>query len=305
MPSPQAKQLAQMFLDRRAAATARPPTLAESRAGFEQLTAMFPLPADIKTTPVDAAGVPAEWIEAPGGSHTRAVLYLHGGGYVIGSIATHRELCGRIGRAAGARVLAIDYRLAPEHPFPAAVDDAVAAYGWLLQQGLAPEGIAIAGDSAGGGLTAATLVALRDRGARLPAAGILLSPWTDLAMTGESLRTRATLDPLIPGGQGVTSMAQQYLAGADPKTPLASPLYADLGGLPPLLIQVGTSEVLFDDAIRLDARARSAGVAVTLEPWNDMVHVFQLFAGMLPEGQQAIERIGSFVKETTVIPAAV
>jgi acetyl esterase/lipase len=266
---------------------------AERRKSMEQFAR--PLAPDCTATPVDAGGVPAEWVVAPGVDDA-VVLYLHGGGYVIGSLVTHRELAGRISRASGARVLLLDYRLAPENPFPAAVDDAVAAYRWLLHQGVAAGRIAIGGDSAGGGLTVATLIAIRDRGLPIPAAGVCLSPWTDLEMTGESMRTRAALDPMVQL-DGLTEMASQYLAGADAKNPLASPLHADLAGLPPLLIQVGTSETLFDDAVRLDATARTAGVSVRFEAWDDMVHVFQTFAGMLPEGREAVEHIGQFVRE--------
>jgi acetyl esterase/lipase len=269
-------------------------TIHDIRAGMEAGFA-FPLAADIRVEPVDAGGVRAEWVAASNASPARAVLYLHGGGYVIGSINTHRELCARIARAAAARVLVIDYRLAPEHPFPAAVEDAVAAYRWLITQ-VPPEAVAIGGDSAGGGLTLATLLALRDRGISLPAAGVLLSPWTDLALTGESLISRASIDPMLKGPDGIRGMAQMYFGNADARNPLVSPLYGDLTDLPPLLIQVGTSEVLFDDATRIDAKARAAGVAVTFEAWNEMLHVFQLFASLLGEGQEAIEKIGAFVQ---------
>jgi acetyl esterase/lipase len=277
---------------------AESPTLEEMRAGFEALAALFPLPADVTVEKVDANGVPGELIATPGCDAERAILYLHGGGYVIGSVNTHREMIARIARASGARVLAIDYRLAPECPFPAAVDDAVTAYRWLLAQGVSPARTAVAGDSAGGGLTVATLLALRDGGDRLPVAGVCLSPWVDLECVGESMTSRADIDPMVRR-EGVVAMAQAYLGGADPRSPLASPLHADLAGFPPLLIQVGTAETLYDDAARLEARARAAGVEVTFEPWEDMVHVWQLFAAMLPEGQQAIERIGEFVREKT------
>jgi acetyl esterase/lipase len=200
-----------------------------------------------------------------------------------------------VSRAAAARVLLVDYRLAPEYPHPAAVQDATAAYRWLLAQGCKPGRLAIAGDSAGGGLTVATLVALRDAGTPLPAAGVCLSPWVDLEGVGESMRAKADLDPMVYH-DGLLQMAALYLNGLDPRTPLAAPLYADLRGLPPLLIQVGTAETLLDDSVRLAARAREADVDVTLEPWDDMIHVFQAFAGVLPEGQQAVDRIGEFVR---------
>jgi acetyl esterase/lipase len=193
-------------------------------------------------------------------------------------------------------VLLIDYRLAPEHPHPAAVEDSTRAYRWLLETGSNPKRMAIAGDSAGGGLTVATLVALRDAGVPLPAAAVCLSPWVDLEGIGESMTTKAAVDPMVQR-EPLLRMASMYLAGQDPRTPLAAPLYADLRGLPPLLIQVGTAETLLDDSVRLAERARAAGVQVTLEPWEDMIHVWQAFAAMLPEGQQAIERIGEFLRQ--------
>src|SRR5215475_2092435 len=252
-------------------------TIQETRAGFEQMANMFPVDADIQREPVDAGGVKSEWVCAPNADPGRAILYLHGGGYVIGSIATHRALAARLSRASKAKVLVIDYRLAPEHPHPAAVDDSVAAYRWMLTQGLKPARIAVAGDSAGGGLTVATLVAVRDAKLQLPAAGACLSPWVDLEGTGGSMKTKADVDPIVQKA-GIEQMAAAYLGGKDPRTPLAAPLYADLAGLPPLLIQVGTAETLLDDASRLAERARKAGVAVTYEPWEGMIHVWHLFA---------------------------
>ena len=272
------------------------PSLADQRAGFEQMAGMFPVDADIKREPVTANGVKAEWVSAPDADAGRAILYLHGGGYVIGSINTHRSLAGRLSRAAKARVLVIDYRLAPEHPFPAAVDDSVAAYRWMLAQGLKPSRIAVAGDSAGGGLSAATLVAIREAKLPLPAAGALLSPWVDMEGIGESMTSKDSVDPMVHK-DGLLGMAKAYLGGQNPRSPLAAPLYADLAGLPPLLIQVGTSETLLDDASRLAERAKKAGVNVTYEPWENMIHVWQLFAPMLDEGQQAIDKIGAFVRK--------
>ena len=271
------------------------PTIAEMRAGIEAMAGAAVIHADVQCEKVSAGGVPAEWVVAESADGARAILYLHGGGYVIGSINTHRELAARLSRAAAARVLVIDYRLGPEHPHPAAVDDAVAAYRWLLSQGVSPLRLAVAGDSAGGGLTVATLVAVRDAGLPAPAAGVCLSPWVDLEGIGESMATKAALDPMVQR-DGLLKMAAAYLGGQSPRTPLAAPLYADLSGLPPLLIQVGTAETLLDDSTRLAERARKAGVQVTLEPWEDMIHVFQAFASMLPEGRQAIDRIGEFVR---------
>ena len=237
-----------------------------------------------------------EWVTAAGTEAERTILYLHGGGYVIGSPATHRGLAERLSKAAAARVLVIDYRLAPENPFPAAVEDAATAYRWLLASGTEAGKIAVAGDSAGGGLTAATLVALREAGDALPAAGVCISPWVDMEGIGESMTARAGLDPMVQK-EGLLGMAGLYLQGADPRSPLAAPLYANLDGLPPLLVQVGTSETLYDDATRLADRAKAASVDVTLEPWDEMIHVWHLFAEALPEGQKAIDRIGEFVRQ--------
>ena len=273
-------------------------TVTQRRAAA--LSVASPPPPGTSVDPVDAGGVPAEWVVAPGAVTGRVLLYLHGGAYQIGSPATLRHVVALLSGAATARVLSVDYRLAPEHPFPAAVDDAVAAYRWLLGQGTDPAVIAFAGDSAGGGLALGTLVALRDAGEPMPAAAIVLSPWTDLALTGESLQTRAAVDVMIkPAGMAETAAA--YLAGQDPRHPYASPLYADLHGLPPVLIHVGDAEVILDDSTRFAARARDQGVEVTLEVWDEMPHCWHTFAGFLPEADQAIERIGGWLRER--IPA--
>jgi len=253
-------------------------------------------PAGTQVAPTDAGGVPAEWVTALGVTGGRVVMYLHGGGYQIGSPATLRNLVALLSAAAQARVLSVDYRLAPEHRFPAAVDDAVAAYRWLLTAGHYPADLAIAGDSACGGLTLATLVALRDAGDPLPAAAVTMSPWTDLALTGESLRTRADADVML-NPAGIAQTAALYLAGADPRHPYASPLYADLHGLPPILIQAGDAELILDDATRFATCARAAGVDVTLDIWDEMPHVFQAFVGLLPEADQAVAQIGIWLRE--------
>lgn len=294
MASEQLQALIQQLRTQSAARSTQ--SMAEIRAGFEQMA--VPVADDIRRERVTAGGVPAEWVVAPGAAEDRVILYLHGGGYCIGSINTHRDLAARLSRSAQAKVLIIDYRLAPEHPFPAAVEDAVAAYRWLLTSGVVPARTVIAGDSAGGGLTVAALVYLRYTGARLPAAGVCLSPWVDLEGIGPSMTSRAAADPIVQRHL-LLMMARAYLADADPASPLAAPLYADLSGLPPLLIQVGEAETLLDDATRLAARARAAGVAVTLEIWPEMIHVWQMFAAILPEGQQAIERIGEFIQTRT------
>ena len=286
----------QMVLDLlRAQPLPREQSFAEQRAALESLTGMAPRPEDVTFTPFQVGGRPAEWVAAPGASDARALLYLHGGGYCVGSINTHRHLAADLSRAAGLRVLVLDYRLAPEHPFPAAVDDAVAAYRFLLDSGLDRRALAIAGDSAGGGLTAATLLALRDADLPLPAAAALLSPWLDLTQSGESMESRAAVDPMVQRAS-LQRMADAYLNGADARTPLASPLFADLRHLPPLLIHVGTAETLLDDSRRFAERATSAGVDATLEVWDDMVHVWHAFGFVLPEARDANARIADFFR---------
>lgn len=267
--------------------------VARMRTALDKTGGRFP--EGVTGTPVSAGGVPAEWIDAPGGATDRALLYLHGGGYVAGSIDSHRNLTGHLAKALGCRVLALDYRLAPEHPHPAAVEDATAAYRWLLAEGFAPGHLAISGDSAGGGLTVAALVKLRDDGAPLPACAVPISPFADMEGTGESMTTRAAVDPMVSPGQ-IREIAGLFLGGGDPRDPYASPIHADLSGLPPLLVQVGDAEVLLDDSTRLAERATAAGVAVTLEVWPEMIHVFQASAGYVPESDEAVARIAAFCR---------
>ena len=292
MASPQLQQVIEAI--KSLAGMASGSSIEELRATNEQMAR--PAEPDITSEPVVANGVNAAWISAPGAADDKAVLYLHGGGYIMGSLNTHRDMMGRISRAAQTRVLGLDYRLAPEHPFPAAVDDTVAGYRFLLDQGLPSARLAIAGDSAGGALTLAALVAGRDAGLPMPASAVCLSPFLDLEGTGESITTRADVDP-IATPEVIDVWAKAYLAGADPRTPLANPLYADLAGLPPLLIQVGDHEVLLDDSTRLAERAQAAGVQVKLEIWPEMIHRWHSYAAVLPEGQQAIEDIGAFLRE--------
>lgn len=266
------------------------------RKGMEKVA--FKAADDIQVEQVTVADRAAAWVRAPGVQAGRAILYLHGGGYVMGSLNTHRSLVGEISRAAQAAVLLLDYRLAPEDPFPAAVEDGVAAYRWLLDQGLKPQNLAIAGDSAGGGLAMATLVSARDQGLPMPAAAVPISPWSDLTCTNESYKTRAEADPMVtPGSKGINRMANLYLNGNDARHAYASPNFASLKSLPPLLIHVGRDEILLDDAIKLDAKAKADGVDSTLEIWDDMIHVWHAFHPMLPEGKQAIERVGAFLRE--------
>ena len=270
-------------------------TVPEMRKSWDRLFTDVPDLAPVKKQALKANGVSAEWLDGPGARSDRAVLYLHGGGYVLGGVDSHRDLMARISAAAKARVLGIDYRLAPEAPFPAAVEDAVSAYRFILEQGIKPDHVAIAGDSAGGGLTAATLIALRDQKIPLPSCAALLSPWVDLEGTGESMNGGVMDDPMVEKGL-VAIMGPTYLNGKDPRTPLASPLYANLKGLPPLLIQVGRREVLLDDSTRFAQAALRADVKVELEVWPGMLHVWQLFASELGEGREAIERIGGFLR---------
>lgn len=269
-------------------------SVAKRRAAMEAVA--FRVAPEIEVESVTAGGLQAEWLRAPQIPGPHAVLYLHGGGYVMGSCNTHRALCGAISRAAGAAVLLPEYRLAPEAAFPAAVDDAVASYQWLLDQGHVPAQLAIAGDSAGGGLTAATLIALRDRSLPMPAAAVCISPWSDLTCSAGTYRTRAEADPMIAPAD-IVEMAAHYLQGADPESPLASPNFGDLRALPPLLIHVGEDEVLLDDAMQLHERATAAGVASTLEVWDDMIHVWHAFHPLLAQGREGVARVGSFLRE--------
>lgn len=291
MPSPEAEQAMQLLRARPVELST--PDVQAMRASLEQGALLGAPDPSVRCEPVDAAGLPAEWTVAPGAARERAVLYFHGGGYAIGSIATHRSLVGRLSAASGAAGLSLGYRLAPEHPFPAAVDDAVAAYRWLLGQGIAPGRIAIAGDSAGGGLTVACLLALKAAGDPLPACAVTFSPWVDLALEGPTMDARSPEDPMVARA-ALQQMADWYLQGQDPKQPLASPIHGDLAGLPPLYIQVGTAEVLYDDAARLAVRAVEAETAAWFEPWDGLFHVFQAFPG-LPESEEAVRRAGAFI----------
>jgi monoterpene epsilon-lactone hydrolase len=254
-----------------------------------------PLAADVKVETVSADGVAAEWTSTPGAARDAAILYAHGGGYVTGSLDSHRHMVAELGRAANCVALALDYRLAPEHPFPAPVEDALAGYRFLLAQGFKPERIAIAGDSAGGGLVVAAMVAIRDAGLPQPGGGWCLSPWIDMEMIGGSMESNASRDPTVQR-PGITEMAQLYLGDADPRSPLAAPLYADLAGIAPLLIQVGSVETLLDDAIRLAPRAGAADVRVDLQVWPEMIHVWPLYHPELKAGKRALDEAGAWIK---------
>ena len=297
MASPELDRAIAMFRDGKMETQAFT-TVEDFRVWYERFTGQFDLPDDAVFEQVGAGGVSAEWISTPGADDDRVVMYLHGGGYMIGSMRTHRAPLSYLSRVSGARVLGLNYRLAPEHPFPAAVEDSVAAYRWLLEEGISPGRIVIGGDSCGGGLAIATLVALKYFGYPLPAGGISHSGWTDLAHTGESFETKAEDDPLLDRDM-LEGMAAAYLGDRSRTTPLASPYYADLSGLPPLLVQVGTAEVLLDDSLRLADKAKAAGVDVTLEVWDDMPHVWQAFVSFLPEARQSLDSCGDFVRKHT------
>jgi monoterpene epsilon-lactone hydrolase len=282
--------------DRQQATAGEAPTTPEERrATFIPGDRLHPVPDDVLVTEVDAGGVPAHWLVAPGADHGRVLLFLHGGGYELGSVRSDGELAARLGRASGTRVLFPEYRLAPEHPFPAAIDDVLTAWHWLrADQNLSAASMAVAGDSAGGGLAVALLVATRDARQALPAAAVLMSPTVDLTSSGDSMTERADQDPISTPAM-LREFAADYLAGADPKTPLASPLFAPLAGLPPLLIQVGTADLLLSDSERLAKAADQAGVDVTLEIGEGLPHVYQLLLGT-PEAAEATAEIGKFLR---------
>lgn len=266
----------------------------EQRAGWDQFGAAAPLPPGVVVQGVDAGGVAAEWVRAPRARPGRVVEYLHGGGYVIGSPSSHRHLAARLSAAAEASVLLVDYRRAPEHPYPAALDDATAAWRWLVSQEPGPSSACMAGDSAGAGLALSTAMVLRDAGERVPVAVVCFSPWVDLSGSGESVVTRAEDDVVISAEWG-KAMADHYLAGIDPRTPLASPLFGELAGLPPMLILVGTAEILYDDATRLAQRAAAAGVEVSLEPFEGAIHEWMMLAPGSPEAEVALSSAGDFL----------
>ena len=275
---------------------AKPP--AETRATFEAMLATIPVAGDLRFEADALAGLNALRIPAPGAAADVALLYLHGGAYISGSAQGYRNLAAELARASGATGFALDYRLAPEAPFPAAVDDAVAAYKALRARGFAANRIVLAGDSAGGGLALATLVALRNEGEALPAAALLISPWADLTCTAPSIAGKAADDPSLTG-EGLRIAAAHYLNGADARAALASPVLADLSGLPPMLVQVGSAEILMDDALAVAAAAGRANAPVRLEIWPGMPHVWHAFAFMLPEGRQAIDAAGAFLRTAT------
>ncbi|WP_342641010.1 alpha/beta hydrolase [Rhodoligotrophos ferricapiens] len=282
----------------------RPQGWAERRARLDAIGTADPVSPDIRFESAHFRNVPVEWSQAPGSDASRVLVYFHGGGYCSGSIRSHRRLVSEAGRASGISTLAVEYRLAPEHPYPAALEDALLVYRSLRAKGFAADQIALAGDSAGGGLTLALMLSLREAGEDQPACAWLLSPWTDLRMTGGTMETKDAVDPLIHRAY-LEELATAYLAGADPSKPAISPLHADLSRLPPLLIQVGSDETLLDDAVRLAAKAGAADVATTLEIWPHMIHAWPLWAARLEPGRLAIASAARFVRAVMKAETAV
>jgi monoterpene epsilon-lactone hydrolase len=282
---------------------APPAGIGEWRAGFDEALAPFSIPAGASVEDVEAGGVPALLVTAAGASRDRTVIWSHSGGYVMGSARGYRFFGAGLSAVADASVLLLDYRLAPEHPYPAALDDAKAAYRWLLACGTEPANIVLGGDSAGGGLTAATALALLDEGLPMPAGVVLVSPWTDLTLSGESLRTRADRDP-VASDPVLAGMREMYAGSAPPASRYLSPALADLTGLPPLLVLVGSEEVLHDDAARIVTGARAAGGEAELVVGEGQFHIWPLFHQMLSEGQEALGSIGAFVRTRTAASRA-
>lgn len=274
----------------------RPEPIEAVRRRFRRMEMLVPPPpCGTKTRNFKIGGLDARTITVREARPGTDMLFLHGGAYAVGSFRNYGHFTWRLGKAARARVVALDYRMAPEHPYPAALDDALAGYRWLLGEGANPKRIVVAGDSAGGGLALALLLKLRDSGTPLPAAAVVMSPWTDLAMTGASLHSNADADPMLVASE-VPRLAAMYLDGADPRDPYASPLYADPRGLPPTLIQAGGDEILLDDAVRMAETMKAAGCEVELQIWPHMPHVFQLLATVMPEAQAAVAEIARFAR---------
>jgi len=275
----------------------RPTGWAERRVRLDEVGSTWPVADDVRVEPVDLGGIPGEWSTTPGSDASKVLVFFHGGGFCSGSILSHRRLVTEAGRKAGRRTLAVGYRLAPEHPFPAAFADALTAWRFLREQGIAAKDIAIGGDSGGGGLAVVLMNHLRDARSELPACAWLVSPWTDLAMTGSTLATKEAVDPLIHEGY-LRELAEAYVPKSMDRTdPRVSPLYSNLAGLPPMLIQVGSDETLLADATRLAAAAGAAAVAVTLEIWPHMIHAWPVWNARLAPGREALARAGAFIRQ--------
>jgi epsilon-lactone hydrolase len=270
---------------------------------LEQMLTSQPLPADVRTTPGDLGGIPVIYIDIAGVDPRGTIFHIHGGGFALGSAQGSVGLASSLARKTGMRAVSAEYRLAPEHPYPAALEDVTAAYRALTGQPGSTDTVVVSGESAGGNLAVELLLAAKAQSLTMPAAALLMSPMTDLTVTGSSYTAKATADPAITA-QAIRTRAAGYLAGTDPADPLASPVYADLTGLPPLLIQAGTHEVLLDDATRLAAKAAADDVAVILDITPGVPHVFQAFAALLDEADAALNRAARFVKDNTTQKAA-
>jgi monoterpene epsilon-lactone hydrolase len=273
----------------------------QMRKGMEGATRMAFLPAKTKVEQTSCDGVSAEWVCAKNVNEKNVVLFLHGGGYNTGSPSTHRELAAHISKASSAKVLLPDYRLAPENPFPAALEDATTSYRWLIESSYSSSKIAIAGDSAGGGLTLVTCISIRDTSDPIPSSLACISPWADLEMTGKSVKTLASMDPMVSLAStqimaSIQIMASNYIGSNDPRSPLISPVHADLKDFPPMIIQVGSDEILLDDSRRMAERAKQAGVDLTINIYEGMWHVFHIFYRLMPEAKYAVHELGSFIK---------
>jgi acetyl esterase/lipase len=275
---------------------ARGSTINEQRAKMEKLSGTTKLAKDVEIIPLQVNGVRVEWITTPLAKPERIILYLHGGGYTFGLYNAQREFISRLGRAAEMRIFAVDYRLAPEHPFPAGLEDATWAYQWLLSEDYDPGKILFAGESSGGGLVLSTLLNLRDAGIRLPACAACFSPQTDMALTGESVQIKKKVD-VVNRPFDVLGNAARYVGEHNPKDPLVSPLYADLNSLPPIIIHVGSDDILLDDSTRFANQAGNFDVDITLKVWSGMLHAFPLYASFIPEARQAIEQTGIYIRD--------
>jgi acetyl esterase/lipase len=269
--------------------------IAEQRVAMDRTLMAAPLPDEVTLTRGELGGVPVVNIDTEGSDPSRVVLHFHGGVYVLGSARAAAGLAAALGRHAGVRTTAVDYRLAPEHPYPAAIDDALAVYRALLDQTPGSQ-IALSGESSGGGLAIALLLKLKEAGLQLPASAVLFSPWVDLTLSGTSMATKASVDPSVLSPEGLRLRVPDYVGDSDPTNPLISPIFADLSGLPPLLIQAGSYEILLDDAVRLAAQAAAHDVEVTLQVTPEVPHVFQAFSAILDEGETALRSAGSFLR---------
>jgi epsilon-lactone hydrolase len=299
MPSLQSRFL-RFFIRRMNFLSGKNVSIPEMRRRTDSSAGLLRPPRGVSIQSISAGTVPAEWLIPQGAPQDRVFLYFHGGGFIFCSLKSHRALVSRLAIAGGTRAVSVDYRLAPEHPFPAALEDCLEAYRWTVQSGISPRRIVVAGDSAGGNLALVLLLALRQAGDPLPAAAVCLSPVTDMAWTGDSMRTKAGVDPIFPEGASSplgSSIHSDYIGSEDPRNPLISPLYGDWRGMPPILLHVGEDEVLLDDSVRLAERVRAAGGMAEIVIWPGMWHVFQAMTPFLPEADQSIRQIGEFITD--------